>query len=446
MVDDEQIITEYQKLGSGIKTVARLFNLRREKVEQILKQNHITIKNLSEIKSQVVGENHSRYGKKPPKGSGRCRWYHYNGKTYQGTWEFKVGLWLEQQNKNFYCHENVKQFKYELNGFEKTYCPDFYLPDENVFVEVKGYFTKEDRQKIEIVKQLYPNEKIEIFDESRLLELQILNIDKEQNLILDEYEIHYKKDKSLNDFFSKHEQRKNEIVKDFLFNKLNLSELAKKYDTPYRIINQIYHLWIEDYFKNENLREEFFEKYCKEELNDEFSKNCDLNSLIKRCRISRETFNKIITDDAKQKRIEKQKEKYNENYSKHLLKFNLPEITQELKSKVISEYQNQKSIHEICKKHNLRKKKVKKILIESSIEIRNEKFYTEKKRQDRNDLILKDVQEEITKEYNKGIGIRELGRKFNMTRRIIKKMLVEQKVDIKLSSYYSSIVSKKEEI
>lgn len=365
----QKIIQEYPLQGNNVRSLSRKYNLKRSTIDVILKHANIILKSNKDTKKEYkdlglcIGKNHPRYGKQSPKGSGRCQWYYYNGKTYQGTWEFKVGLWFEQQNKKFYCHDNVKQFKYELNNTDKTYCPDFYLPDENVFIEVKGYFTKEDKQKIETIKKLYPNEKIEIFDKTKLKKLSILDIDKQLNIMIDEYEICYKNNDSLNSFIEKCKTKKIEIIKDFLFTKLNLTELAKKYETTYRVINQIYHLWIEDYFKNKNLREEFFEKYCKEELNSEYSQNHDLNSLIKRCRISREVFNKIITDDARQKRIDKQKDKYNENYGKHLLKFNLPEITQELKDKILFEYQNnQKSIREICKMFNLYKRKVKKIL------------------------------------------------------------------------------------
>jgi len=207
----KKIIQEYQLPENNVRSLSRKYNVKRSTINVILKHAKIKLKSCNDVRQEQVklglctGKNHHNYGKQSPKGSGRCRWYYYNGKTYQGTWEFKVGLWFEQQNKKFYCHENVKQFKYELNGNEKTYCSDFYLLDENIFIEVKGYFTKEDRQKIEIVKKLYPNEKIEIFDKNKLQELQILNIDKQLNIVLDEYEISYKDDESLNDFLKKYE-------------------------------------------------------------------------------------------------------------------------------------------------------------------------------------------------------------------------------------------------
>jgi len=449
----QKIIKEYKLPGNNVRSLARKYKIKRSTVNVILKHADIKLKSCQDTRQEQVklglctGKNHSRFGKRPPIGAGRCRWYHYNGKTYQGTWEFKVGLWLEYKKEKFYCHENVRQFKYQVDEVERTYCPDFYLPDKNIFIEVKGYFTKEDKQKIEIVRKLYPNEKIEIFDKDKLKQLSILDIDKQINIVIDEYEICYKDNESLNSFIAKYENKKIEIIKDFLFEKLNLSELAEKYVTTYRVINQIYHLWIEDYFKNKNLREEFFEKYCKQELNEKYSQNCDLNSLVKNCRISREVFNRIIIDEAKQKRIDKQIDKYNENYGKHLLKFNLPEITQEIKEKVLIDYQNEKSVREICKTYNLRKKKVKKILLESDVEIRHEKFYTEKRWRIRNEIMLQGIEDKIVEDYKNNVAIRELNRRYNVKRGIIKKVLVKNNIEIRPSSYYSAVnASKKDRV
>ena len=44
----------------------------------------------------------------------------------------------------------------------KTYTPDFYLPNQNIYVEVKGYFDKSDRVKMQLIKQQYPDHDIRI--------------------------------------------------------------------------------------------------------------------------------------------------------------------------------------------------------------------------------------------------------------------------------------------
>lgn len=246
----QTIIKEYQLPGNNVRSLARKYKVKRSTVNVILKHANIKLKSCQDTRQEQVnlglctGKNHSRFGKQSPKGSGRCRWYHYNGKTYQGSWEFKVGLWLEHKKEKFYCHENVRQFKYQVDEIERTYCPDFYLPDKNIFIEVKGYFTKQDREKIKVVRELYQDITIEIYDKNKLKSLLILDIEKQLDITLDKYEICYKDNSSLNYFMMTHQNDKNQIINDFFIGKLNVKELAKKYNTTYRVMNKIYHLWI----------------------------------------------------------------------------------------------------------------------------------------------------------------------------------------------------------
>lgn len=64
-----------------------------------------------------------------------------NGKsiTLRSTYELRVATWL---------NENHYDWKYESKSFyieelEKTYTPDFYLTDLNVWIEVKGIWQSE---------------------------------------------------------------------------------------------------------------------------------------------------------------------------------------------------------------------------------------------------------------------------------------------------------------
>ena len=44
----------------------------------------------------------------------------------------------------------------------RTYTPDFYLPDQGIYVEVKGYFDKGDRVKMQLIKEQFPDYDIRI--------------------------------------------------------------------------------------------------------------------------------------------------------------------------------------------------------------------------------------------------------------------------------------------
>jgi hypothetical protein len=59
-------------------------------------------------------------------------------------------------NKIKFCKASTLTWK-EDNGKQHTYFPDFYLPDKNLFIETKGYLTKEDKIKLHLVKEQNPN-------------------------------------------------------------------------------------------------------------------------------------------------------------------------------------------------------------------------------------------------------------------------------------------------
>jgi hypothetical protein len=54
----------------------------------------------------------------------------------------------------------------------KTYRPDCYLPDQDLWIEIKGYFRKDALEKWEWFQSEYPNS--ELWDKKRLKELKIL--------------------------------------------------------------------------------------------------------------------------------------------------------------------------------------------------------------------------------------------------------------------------------
>jgi hypothetical protein len=75
---------------------------------------------------------------------GRVKQIEYNGIKFQGNWELDFYKWCV--SNNIPCERNTKGFKYEWNG-TRTYFPDFYLPEKDEYVEVKGYQTDRDNAK-----------------------------------------------------------------------------------------------------------------------------------------------------------------------------------------------------------------------------------------------------------------------------------------------------------
>lgn len=78
-------------------------------------------------------------------GKGKRGWY--KGIHCQSSWELAYVIYQLEHGINII--RNKKGFKYTWNGSEHTYYPDFYLPDLNQYIEIKGYYSDRDKCKIE---------------------------------------------------------------------------------------------------------------------------------------------------------------------------------------------------------------------------------------------------------------------------------------------------------
>jgi hypothetical protein len=75
---------------------------------------------------------------------GRTKQIEYKEIKFQGQWELDFYMWCEEQG--IAVERSKVWFDYNWNGARK-YNPDFYLPELNTYVEVKGYETDRDRNK-----------------------------------------------------------------------------------------------------------------------------------------------------------------------------------------------------------------------------------------------------------------------------------------------------------
>ena len=90
---------------------------------------------------------------------GRVKNIEYKGIKLKGSWELLFAKWLDANNISWQ-HE-CKSFEYEWNG-KRLYFPDFYIPDLNLYVEIKGYETERDRNKWKVIPNLIVIKKKEI--------------------------------------------------------------------------------------------------------------------------------------------------------------------------------------------------------------------------------------------------------------------------------------------
>jgi hypothetical protein len=67
----------------------------------------------------------------------------------RGLWELNTAMWLTQQS--ILWKRKIYISYIDEQGVTRTYTPDFYLPKYNVYIEVKGYFSEKDKNKLEKV-------------------------------------------------------------------------------------------------------------------------------------------------------------------------------------------------------------------------------------------------------------------------------------------------------
>jgi hypothetical protein len=85
----------------------------------------------------------------------------------QGSWEAKVVDWLNLNQTNYQWQPKT----FTLSD-GKTYRPDLYLVDSNIWIEVKGYFRDDAKKKWDEFCETHPN--AELWNKEKLKKLEIL--------------------------------------------------------------------------------------------------------------------------------------------------------------------------------------------------------------------------------------------------------------------------------
>lgn len=95
--------------------------------------------------------------------------YHrFKRSTYWSETQAKFVTFRSSYEKTYaeYLDANKIKWMYEAKKFmlggKKYYLPDFYLPDTEKYVEVKGKWYKKSKDKFAVFKELYPDVAIEI--------------------------------------------------------------------------------------------------------------------------------------------------------------------------------------------------------------------------------------------------------------------------------------------
>jgi len=76
--------------------------------------------------------------------------------SMDSTWEVECAKRLDELGIKWIRNSSLK-LKYTTRGRRaRNYIPDFYLPDHDIYIEVKGYWTDAARHKMKDVQQRHP--------------------------------------------------------------------------------------------------------------------------------------------------------------------------------------------------------------------------------------------------------------------------------------------------
>jgi hypothetical protein len=168
--DSGKRISHFKKLNDGSFWKGRKHtDLTKEKLSKSLVGRIMS----EDFKTKRSEEMKFRYSNGWENSAGRTKKIKYTSLIagevlLDGNWELKTAIYFDE-NKIIW-RRNKKRFNYiDLNGKNRTYCPDFYLIDGNLYIEVKGYQTELDKTKWEQF-----SEKLEIWDKFVLKDKKII--------------------------------------------------------------------------------------------------------------------------------------------------------------------------------------------------------------------------------------------------------------------------------
>lgn len=92
------------------------------------------------------------------------------------SYTLDIAVLENSENRIKWKKDRSFSLKYIFDGLEKNYFPDFYLPERNEYIEIKGHWFKspdgrvDDKRKMRLVAENNPTLTIRILDSMKLIE------------------------------------------------------------------------------------------------------------------------------------------------------------------------------------------------------------------------------------------------------------------------------------
>lgn len=149
-IKGENHYTKAKKLGLPIPKCSEETKAKISLKHRGIKHTDESREKISESMKKAVKEHPDSYSSCNV--NGRVKIYEYNGVKLNGTWELDVAKYLDENNIKW--ERPSIGFEYEWNGGTHIYYPDFYLPEFDKYIEVKGLKRDRDDYKWKVVENL----------------------------------------------------------------------------------------------------------------------------------------------------------------------------------------------------------------------------------------------------------------------------------------------------
>lgn len=180
---DWKQIQLYYDAGNSWRDVIKEFGMTNSAVAKAVKRGDLKMRTTSEASKlafKKYGPN--RMGKEARKQlsieqstynrGGKSKWYEVSGQKVQGTWERNVAEKFNELGIKWVRPKlDLAAWPYVLNGKLSRYTPDFYLPDLNLFLEIKGHWWGDDKNKMKAVIKQHSDKQILIIEKEQYNQL-----------------------------------------------------------------------------------------------------------------------------------------------------------------------------------------------------------------------------------------------------------------------------------
>ncbi len=139
------------------------------KVANALSRRTIRYSTRQKHRNRVLGRKNPNFGHAPA--HTRKVWYVQKDGSricFRSTWEAAVATYFDSQNV---------EWLYEPISFDLgncSYIPDFFLPHEGKYIEVKGFWRRGYREKYDLFVKLHPDKPIEVWERLKLTQMGLI--------------------------------------------------------------------------------------------------------------------------------------------------------------------------------------------------------------------------------------------------------------------------------